>query len=336
MNEEAFLPWYTRRPKLLFGCFLVVFCAVNAWIFYYEYQFVQREAAERTAVAVDEARPEAVSFWENDGSFTLLGDAKPGEWRARFAEHKQSFEDWVEGPRQHPSEGRKTIYLQPIGSFEDSGLDLGKLAAFAEMYFRMPVAVRAPIDPAELEFRRRKNPHFGQEQWLTEDLLSELYDRLPDDAYAMLGLTMTDLWPGDRWNYVFGQATFSERVGVYSFGRYDPTSRLSHAAPYGLDRRKTMMLRAMKILTHETGHMFGIRHCLHYECNMNGTNSLRELDEQPLHLCPVDLRKLHAATGFDPAARYHDLAGFYERRGLHEQARFARRRSRLGQERSSR
>ncbi len=336
MNREAIVPWYMRHPKVCLGVFLAVFCAFNGWLFYEEYQSLQDEAGERTAVAVEEAPPEAVSYWENDGSFTPLGEAKPGEWRARFSERAQSFDQWATGPRKHPDEERKTLYLQPIGSFEDSELDLDKLGVFAELYFRMPVVVRRPIDPGELEVRSRKNPYHGQTQWLTGDLLAQMHKRLPDDAYAMLGLTMTDLWPGEGWNFVFGQATFSERVGIHSFVRYDPASPLSHGAPYGLDRRKTMMLRAMKILTHETGHMFGIRHCLHYECNMNGTNSLRELDSQPMHLCPVDLRKLHAATGLDPAARYYDLAEFYERQGFDEQARFARRRMRLGQTHASR
>lgn len=326
MKLEKIVPWYARRPKLSLAAFVLVFCAVNGWLFYQEYYFWQAiESGQRTAVAVDEARPQATIFWENDGSFTPLNAAHAGDWEAEFDEEAQTFEAWVEAPRQHPDEERKIIYLQPIGDFADeSEVDLGKLGVFAEMYFRMPVVVRRPIDPAELDVRSRKNPHHGQEQWLTGDLLDELYERLPGDAYAMLGVTMTDLWPGSGWNFVFGQATFRERVGIHSFARYDPGSRISHDAPYGLNRRRTMLLRAMKVLSHEIGHMYGIRHCLHYECNMNGSNSLEETDEQPLHLCPVDLRKLHAATGFDPVARYLDLAGFYERQGLLEQAAFVR------------
>ena len=32
---------------------------------------------------------------------------------------------------------------------------------------------------------------------------------------------MTDLYPRDEWNYVFGLASIRERTGVFSFARYD-------------------------------------------------------------------------------------------------------------------
>jgi hypothetical protein len=58
--------------------------------------------------------------------------------------------------------------------------------------------------------------------------------------------------------------------------------------------------RALKT---RTGRRGGIAHCTHHEGNMNGSNNLPETDAGPMHLCPVCLRKLHHAIGFDPAAR---------------------------------
>jgi archaemetzincin len=72
--------------------------------------------------------------------------------------------------------------------------------------------------------------------------------------------------------------------------------------------------------------MFGITHCVHFSCIMNGANSLKESDEQPLHLCPVCLRKLHRGAGFDVEARYRTLLAFYGKVGLDEEARWTRRR----------
>jgi archaemetzincin len=46
--------------------------------------------------------------------------------------------------------------------------------------------------------------------------------RLPSDAFCILAITMEDLYPDASWNFVFGQASPRERVGVYSFARYDP------------------------------------------------------------------------------------------------------------------
>ncbi|MEM7036157.1 MAG: archaemetzincin, partial [Bacteroidota bacterium] len=119
------------------------------------------------------------------------------------------------------------------------------------------------------------------------------------------------------WNYVFGQASLKNRVGVFSFARYDPRfwNEETDAST------KTLVLqRAAKVLTHETGHMFGFAHCIHYECNMNGSNNLPETDGAPMHLCPVCLRKLHHAIGFDPAHRYKGLQRFYKANGLTEEA----------------
>ena len=59
--------------------------------------------------------------------------------------------------------------------------------------------------------------------------------------------------------------------------------------------------------------MFGLEHCIYFNCVMNGSNGMGETDAQPQHLCPICLRKLHHAIGFDPVKRYEDLARIYRR-----------------------
>jgi len=49
---------------------------------------------------------------------------------------------------------------------------------------------------------------------------------------------------------------------------------------------------------------------------MNGANHLEESDAQPIHLCPVDLRKLASAIGFNVEERYCRLFEFYSRHPL--------------------
>lgn len=39
--------------------------------------------------------------------------------------------------------------------------------------------------------------------------------------------------------------------------------------------------------------------CIWYRCLMNGSNHLGEADARPLHLCPVDLRKLNGKHQID-------------------------------------
>jgi archaemetzincin len=133
----------------------------------------------------------------------------------------------------------------------------------------------------------------------------------------MLAVTMIDLYPEPSWNFVFGQASLADRVGVFSLARYD--SRF-----YGKRRvdepALSFLRRSCKILAHETGHMFGIRHCVFFNCLMNGSNSLGESDNQPIHLCPVDLRKMQQSVGFDMVERYRGIEQFYRRSGLIEEA----------------
>ena len=127
---------------------------------------------------------------------------------------------------------------------------------------------------------------------------------------------MRDLYPSPSWNFVFGEASLSERVGVFSFARYDPDFYEIQTS----DRGALMLRRTCKVLVHETSHMFGIQHCIFFKCLMNGSNHLDESDRRPLHLCPVDLRKLHHSIGFDITKRYADLLTFAHRAGFNDEA----------------
>ncbi|MHC4792488.1 MAG: archaemetzincin [Planctomycetota bacterium] len=159
----------------------------------------------------------------------------------------------------------------------------------------------------------RLNPHTQNRQILTTDILQLLKYVSPENAFCVLAVTMEDLYPDPRWNFVFGQASLRNRVGVFSFGRYDP-------AFYGELRGhlyQTLLLRrSIKVLAHETAHMFSLAHCIYFKCVMNGSNHLQESDSRPLSLCPVCLHKLQHSIGFDVATRYRHLLQIYQRIGL--------------------
>lgn len=232
----------------------------------------------------------------------------PSDWLARNVEFGQTYEQFVRGRPNLPDEQRGKLYLQPLGEFPDSrSPDLGSLQGFAQAFFALPVEVRPGVETDGLPIRSRDHGARKPSQLLTTDILAWLKTRVPDDAYCILAITMHDLYAGEGWNFVFGEASLRERVGVYSFVRYDP-------AFYGQARRddaRTLILRrSCKVLAHETGHMFGIEHCIYFCCLMNGSNHLDETDGRPPHLCPVCLRKLHHAVGFDIPARYERLLTF--------------------------
>lgn len=42
----------------------------------------------------------------------------------------------------------------------------------------------------------------------------------PGDAFCIMGITMIDLYPGDSWNFVTGQASLTGGMGIFSFARY--------------------------------------------------------------------------------------------------------------------
>jgi pyruvate/2-oxoglutarate dehydrogenase complex dihydrolipoamide acyltransferase (E2) component len=52
---------------------------------------------------------------------------------------------------------------------------------------------------------------------------------------------------------------------------------------------------------------------------MNGSNHLDESDRRPLHLCPVDLRKLHHSVRFDINQRYRALVEFTQQAGFEDE-----------------
>lgn len=85
------------------------------------------------------------------------------------------------------------------------------------------------------------------------------------------------------------------------------------------DYEKILLRRSCKVLAHETGHMFGLKHCIYFKCALNGSNHLKESDSRPMHLCPVCLRKLQYGIGFDVVSRYRNLLQFYRKFGFEEE-----------------
>ena len=238
------------------------------------------------------------AFAAHPEDFPALADPGPDDWLTVHPELPQAVDIFrASKPNVPGAGGRDRLYIQPLGEVEN----IETLRAFASDFFQMPVVVRPPLPLADVEVQRRD--FGGTEQLRAPDLLHLLQETLPADAYALIGLTMADLYPGEDHNFVFGYASTRHRTGVFSLARY-------------ADSPPRAQERAFKVLAHEFGHMFGIHHCVHNACVMNGVNHVEELDRAPLALCPVCLRKLHLLLGFDPAPRYEALREHYDAAGL--------------------
>ncbi len=243
---------------------------------------------------------------------------RPGrcDWLASHPEPGQTFAAFLAGhpPRPGPRAARRVLYLQPFGSFHaGQGPPLDLLSRFAAAFFALEVAALPAVPVTGVT--ARISSHTGQRQLLTRDLLALLADQRPARACCVVGITMEDLYPGPAWNFVFGEASPHDRVGVYSFARYLPAAAGAAAA-------SLLLRRSCKVLAHETAHLLGIGHCVFYSCLMNGSNHLAESDARPLHPCPVDLRKLQHTIGFDVTARYQNLRAFAEDAGFTDEARW--------------
>jgi archaemetzincin len=247
------------------------------------------------------------------------GTPRPGEWRHDHPETGQSFEEYLHSRPTAPTGARRTLVVQPLGELGESSTRIvGLVAGYLEAHFGLPVrlADRAPLPPPPRGARRTTER--GDQlltRWLLDDVLRP---RVTEDASSVLGFLATDLWPGAGWNYVFGEASLTERVGVWSLARFgDPD-----AGPLAF---QSALSRAMKTGVHEAGHAFSLPHCTRYRCVQAGVNSLEESDVAPLWPCAECLPKIAWVTSTDPRERLERTRDFCTRHHFADEAAFLER-----------
>jgi archaemetzincin len=249
--------------------------------------------------------------------------AEPGDWLAQHAEAYQSYASYVASDPVRPTRARSSLVLQPLGPFSVKGKEiLLAVREHAAIFFSIEVSTAPPMALPRAGRRTRKTAGESFVQYHTDAILDALAARLPKNAVAYLGVTEADLYPESSWNFVFGEATLTERVGTYSLARFLPPFEAGRTPA---DFAKAVR-RSVQLLSHETGHVFSLPHCVRFECVMNGSNSLAESDRAPVELCPDCLRKLAHTLKFDPVERYRALAVFFTRFELTAEADWVTRR----------
>lgn len=262
--------------------------------------------------------PSDRAFQADPEDFCTKRPAAPGDWLARFQEPDVSFEQYADSRPVSRTSERRAIVIQPLGAFTTAERSLlERIRGFTSGFFDTPTEIAQAIELPSRGSRRRADGPRPWTQYRTRHLLNRvLPPLLPKHAVCLLGVTMSDLYPEESWNFVFGEATLEERIGVYSLARYQPGF---WGRPDTTAAKRLAVLRSFKVLSHEAGHMFTVSHCVRYECVMNGSNSLEEMDRQPAFLCPACLKKLAWNLGFDVRARYARLRAIYETEGLKAQ-----------------
>lgn len=260
------------------------------------------------------------------GAFQKLRRMR-GDWLSCNSERGQSVASFCRKSfRASPHAHVRTIELVPIGPFppaaggeaEAGAPDLAALERYTAAFFQCECRVGRPMKVGDGAVHSRIGDE-GQQQLHVGSLIEVLgrikYER---DVLCRVGVTMCDLFDHEEGGFVYGTARPMDGVGVFSFARFGPDAELDDGSGAGpasgpgeSAHRRSPLYRCAKVLTHELGHLFGIEHCIHFECLMCGCNHLQEFDQRPLHLCPIDLRKLHEGCRFDVRARYAALAELY-------------------------
>ena len=247
-------------------------------------------------------------------------EPQDGDWIRGPGRHEQgqTYEQWRASDPVRAVAPRRVLYVVRLGAIDEARAAIVKDAAtFLGVYYGLPVTWLDPVEDVSSWHATSRRDRGGARPQLNSRYILErvLAPRLPEDAAALLALTSYDLWPGDNWNFVFGQASLQARVGVWSLARFgDPKA--------GEDARLRCLLRTLKVACHETGHMFSFAHCRAYACAMAGSNTMAETDRQPLWLCPECLAKTWDATKVDPVTRFEALARQSRALGLDEEAAF--------------
>lgn len=243
----------------------------------------------------------------------LSGLQKPfvrGSWQIAHRERGQTFAHYARRKAGRLPPEQHTLYMITIGEMSaEQAAVVDSVRGYLAAFYGLPVKT-LPALPDSLvpPSARREHPEPGDLQYKSTYLLGALLrPRVPDDAVALLGFTATDLYPSEKWNYVFGQASIRGRIGVWSVARFDDPARSPRAF-------RNCFLRAAKTASHETGHMLGLLHCIAYECNLSGSNNRTELDRRAPWLCPQCVGKVCWALGQDEAERFSRLARYWQGR----------------------
>lgn len=232
--------------------------------------------------------------------------AQPGDWLYNKPEEiHEGLKAYIASGPLKADTVRKKLYLVKIGAFDPAAQQIFEQAVvYLGAYFQITTDTIPDIDEQEIPLLYKRT-HQGQKQWKSGYILDSLLPQYkPADAFALIAFTATDLYPDEAWNFVFGQAKLRAGLGVWSL------ARLSE----GVGTKRTL-LRALKIAGHETGHMFSINHCVKNECNMNGSNSLPESDQQPEWLCWECLAKICYNRNTTPQRHLQSLLDFHRRIG---------------------
>lgn len=259
---------------------------------------------EQTLHQILPPEPYFVDIKVND---VKLAEPVFGDWLYSRKEKGQTFEQFVKTKHVVPTKEENIIYLQPIGKFNSLQVrQIELVRQYLQIFFQLETKVLKDVSNDIIPNNARRIGDVGQEQFLAGYILTDvLKEEKPDKGVALMAITEKDLYPKPEWNYVFGLASYRDKIAVSSI------YRMQKEADFNL-----CLERLLKICSHEIGHMFGLHHCIAASCVMNGTNSMIETDKHTLRLCSNCQRKLNAGIKYNNKKRVIELEKYFKRNKL--------------------
>ncbi len=248
-------------------------------------------------------------FLDIKGNDVKLEEPVFGDWLFSHKEKGQSFEQFVRTKHIVSTIEENIVYLKPIGNFNSLQLKQIELVRqYLQIFFQLETKVLENVSNDIIPNHARRIGDVGQEQFLAGYILTDvLKEESPNKRIALMAVTEKDLYPKPEWNYVFGLASYRDKIAVSSM------YRMQKEADFNLS-----LERLLKICSHEIGHMFGLRHCIEANCVMNGTNSMSETDSHSIRLCSLCQRKLNSGFKYDNKKRLVELEKYFKENNLTE------------------
>lgn len=245
------------------------------------------------------------SFYQNlIPAHQSVFEPRSKDWLALHEEQGQHFFQYA---AQFPQQQRvqDSLFFIQIGDFTPNQAQLFReITTYIACFYQAPIAVLPAISLANIDNTAKRlgeKEHELDATYLTNTILPQY---LPQQAMGVIGITAHNLYPNRALPYVFGQASASKKtavVSLYQLGKL-----------MGTQAKRRVKNRALKLVSHEIGHVFGFAHCIAFSCVMNGSNHLEELDTKPHWLCPDCLSKLHWYSGRVTQQRFDELAAYWK------------------------